>query len=81
VKPAPFEYVAPRDIEETLALLARHGGDAKLLAGGQSRVPMMNLRLARPAFVCWRPPGSTRTPAASRHGSGSSQPPASTSTG
>ncbi len=51
MKPAPFEYVAPRDIEETLALLARHGGDAKLLAGGQSLVPMMNLRLARPAVV------------------------------
>jgi CO/xanthine dehydrogenase FAD-binding subunit len=51
VRPAPFEYVAPRSVEEALDLLARHGEDAKLLAGGQSLVPMMNMRLVRPAVV------------------------------
>jgi aerobic carbon-monoxide dehydrogenase medium subunit len=51
VRPAPFEYFAPRSVEEALDLLARHGEDAKLLAGGQSLVPMMNMRLVRPAVV------------------------------
>jgi aerobic carbon-monoxide dehydrogenase medium subunit len=51
VRPAPFDYVAPRTVEEALALLACHGDQAKLLAGGQSLVPMMNMRLVRPAVV------------------------------
>jgi CO/xanthine dehydrogenase FAD-binding subunit len=51
VRPAPFDYVAPRTVEEALDLLARHGDEAKLLAGGQSLVPMMNMRLVRPAIV------------------------------
>src|SRR5712692_3458385 len=51
VRPAAFEYFAPRAIEEALDLLARHGTDAKPLAGGQSLVPMMNMRLARPAVL------------------------------
>ena len=51
MRPAPFEYFAPRTVEDALDLLARHGGDAKLLAGGQSLVPMMNMRLVRPAVV------------------------------
>jgi carbon-monoxide dehydrogenase medium subunit len=51
VRPAPFEYFAPRTVEEALDLLARHGDEAKLLAGGQSLVPMMNMRLVRPAVV------------------------------
>ena len=51
MKPAPFEYHGPRSLEETIALLGRYGGDAKLLAGGQSLVPMMNMRLARPAIL------------------------------
>jgi len=51
VRPAPFEYFAPRTVEEALELLARHGDEAKLLAGGQSLVPMMNMRLVRPAVV------------------------------
>jgi carbon-monoxide dehydrogenase medium subunit len=51
VRPAPFEYFAPRTVDEVLDLLARHGEEAKLLAGGQSLVPMMNMRLARPAVV------------------------------
>jgi carbon-monoxide dehydrogenase medium subunit len=47
MKPAPFDYHAPETLEEALELLAAHGDDARLLAGGQSLVPMMNLRLAR----------------------------------
>ena len=48
MKPAPFEYFAPRTVPEALALLQEHGDDAKILAGGQSLVPMMNFRLVRP---------------------------------
>ncbi|HWN12279.1 MAG TPA: FAD binding domain-containing protein, partial [Candidatus Dormibacteraeota bacterium] len=51
MRPAPFEYFAPRTVEEALDLLARHGDLAKLLAGGQSLVPMMNMRLVRPAVI------------------------------
>jgi aerobic carbon-monoxide dehydrogenase medium subunit len=51
VKPPPFEYHDPRAIDEAVALLARYGDDAKVLAGGQSLLPMLNLRLARPAAV------------------------------
>jgi aerobic carbon-monoxide dehydrogenase medium subunit len=51
VRPATFEYFAPRAVDEALELLARHGSDAKPLAGGQSLVPMMNMRLARPAVL------------------------------
>ena len=47
MKPAPFEYHAPDDLEEVLATLAELGDEAKILAGGQSLVPMLNLRLAR----------------------------------
>jgi carbon-monoxide dehydrogenase medium subunit len=49
VKPAPFVYSAPDDVEGAVALLAEHGDDAKVLAGGQSLVPMMAMRLASPA--------------------------------
>jgi carbon-monoxide dehydrogenase medium subunit len=49
MKPADFEYHAPRTVDELLALLAEHGEDGKILAGGQSLVPVMNFRLARPA--------------------------------
>ena len=51
MKPAPFEYQAPESIPEVLELLAEHGYDAKVLAGGQSLVPMMNFRLVQPAVV------------------------------
>jgi aerobic carbon-monoxide dehydrogenase medium subunit len=51
VKPAPFEYFDPRTADEAVALLATHGDEAKILAGGQSLVPMLALRLARPAAV------------------------------
>ncbi|MFQ5662777.1 MAG: FAD binding domain-containing protein [Terriglobia bacterium] len=46
--PTAFEYFAPRSLDEALALLTRHGGDAKLLAGGHSLLPLMKLRLAAP---------------------------------
>jgi aerobic carbon-monoxide dehydrogenase medium subunit len=51
MKPAPFEYHAPRRVDEALALLARYGGDAKALAGGQSLVPLLNFRVSRPAAL------------------------------
>jgi len=49
MKPAPFAYDAPETLEEALALLAEHGDEAKVLAGGQSLVPLLNFRLVRPA--------------------------------
>lgn len=51
MKPAPFEYHRPRSLDEALALLAQHAGDAKPLAGGQSLIPAMNFRLATPAVL------------------------------
>ena len=51
MKPAPFEYYAPTTIDETLNLLAEYGYDAKVLAGGQSLIPMMNFRLAQPSVI------------------------------
>jgi carbon-monoxide dehydrogenase medium subunit len=51
MKPAPFEYEAPESLPAALALLARHGGEAKLLAGGQSLIPVMNFRLAQPSLL------------------------------
>src|SRR5262245_30240650 len=49
--PAAFEYLKPSSISEAVALLKEHGEDAKLLAGGQSLVPMMKLRIARPRVL------------------------------
>ena len=51
MKPAAFEYFTPATMDEALALLAEHGGEAKALAGGQSLIPAMNFRLARPAVL------------------------------
>jgi carbon-monoxide dehydrogenase medium subunit len=48
---APFEYVRASSVSDVLALLAEHGEDAKLLAGGHSLLPMMKLRLASPAVL------------------------------
>jgi carbon-monoxide dehydrogenase medium subunit len=47
VKPAPFEYHAPESVADVVAVLAAHGDEAKPLAGGQSLVPMLSLRLTR----------------------------------
>jgi aerobic carbon-monoxide dehydrogenase medium subunit len=51
VKPAAFSYHRPASLDEALALLASLGPDAKVVAGGQSLVPMMNMRLAAPAHL------------------------------
>lgn len=51
MKPPKFDYHAPASVEEALALLRRYGGDAKLLAGGQSLMPLLNFRLSRPAAL------------------------------
>jgi carbon-monoxide dehydrogenase medium subunit len=51
VKPAPFAYHRAYSVAEAVALLAELGDEAKILAGGQSLVPMMNFRLARPAAL------------------------------
>lgn len=51
MKPAPFKYTAPETIPEALSLIDEHGYDAKILAGGQSLVPMMNFRLVQPAVI------------------------------
>jgi carbon-monoxide dehydrogenase medium subunit len=48
---APFEYHTPGSVDEAIALLTRHGDDAKLLAGGHSLIPVMKLRLAQPAHL------------------------------
>jgi carbon-monoxide dehydrogenase medium subunit len=49
--PASFEYLAPTQVAEAVELLRHYGEDAKLLAGGQSLVPMMKLRVARPKYL------------------------------
>jgi CO/xanthine dehydrogenase FAD-binding subunit len=51
MKPPRFEYFAPTSVDEALALLAEHGEGAKVLAGGQSLVPLLNFRLVRPPQV------------------------------
>jgi carbon-monoxide dehydrogenase medium subunit len=51
VKPPPFDYYAPTGVGEALALLAEHGDDARLLAGGQSLMPALNLRLTQPSAL------------------------------
>ena len=51
MKPASFDYYAPTTVDEALALLEANGPDSRLLAGGQSLVPMMNFRLAAPPVL------------------------------
>ena len=51
MKPAPLEYLAAATAEEALAALARFDGNARLLAGGQSLVPLLSMRLLRPTAV------------------------------
>lgn len=78
MKPSAFEYHDPSSSTEVLALLSRYGSDAKILAGGQSLVPLMNFRLARPEHLVdinnvtelegWRHDGATlRLGALTRH--------------
>jgi aerobic carbon-monoxide dehydrogenase medium subunit len=49
--PPAFEYLRPKTIPEAIAFLQQYGDDAKILSGGQSLIPMMKLRLARPAYL------------------------------
>jgi carbon-monoxide dehydrogenase medium subunit len=51
MKPPSFDYAAPTTIEEALALLSASPGEAKILAGGQSLMPLLNMRLARPSLL------------------------------
>ena len=51
MKPAPFDFTAPEDMAGVLIALAHHGDDARILAGGQSLVPLMNLRMVRPELL------------------------------
>ena len=51
MKPPPFDYLDPPDLEGVLAALHTHGDDAAVIGGGQSLVPLLNLRLARPEVV------------------------------
>lgn len=51
MKPAPFRYERPETLEEAAALLAEHGDEAKVLAGGQSLMPVLNFRLLRPSVL------------------------------
>jgi CO/xanthine dehydrogenase FAD-binding subunit len=51
MKPAAFDYIAPKSLEAAVAALAAANGDGKVLAGGQSLMPLLNFRMARPAVV------------------------------
>jgi carbon-monoxide dehydrogenase medium subunit len=51
LKPAPFDYFAPESVEEVASLLSEHGDEAKILAGGQSLIPLLALRLASPTVI------------------------------
>jgi xanthine dehydrogenase iron-sulfur cluster and FAD-binding subunit A len=51
VKPAPFSLLRPKSVDEALSLLRSRSDEAKVLAGGQSLVPLMNFRLARPSYL------------------------------
>ena len=51
MKPSPFAYSAPTSLAEALSVLAEVGADGKVLAGGQSLVPILNMRLAAPAHI------------------------------
>src|SRR6476660_4395164 len=51
MKLPPFEYACPTTIAEAVSLLASHGGEAKVIAGGQSLMPMMAFRLATPSLL------------------------------
>ncbi|MDH3233575.1 MAG: FAD binding domain-containing protein [Alphaproteobacteria bacterium] len=51
MKPAAFDYLRPADLDEALAALHEHGADAKVMAGGQSLMPMLNMRLLAPGVI------------------------------
>jgi carbon-monoxide dehydrogenase medium subunit len=49
--PAAFEYYAPRSLDDAVSYLARHRDDVKILSGGQSLMPLLKMRLSKPAFI------------------------------
>lgn len=51
MKPPPFDFVSPKTVGEVIALLKEHKADAKIIAGGQSLMPLLNMRLARPGIL------------------------------
>jgi hypothetical protein len=51
MKPPPFDYMDPRSLDDAVGLLAEHGDEGKILAGGQSLVPLLNFRLAQPSVI------------------------------
>ncbi|HXP03304.1 MAG TPA: xanthine dehydrogenase family protein subunit M [Stellaceae bacterium] len=51
MKPAAFDYLRPESVDEAATLLTEYGGDAKVLAGGQSLVPLLNFRMLRPSIL------------------------------
>jgi carbon-monoxide dehydrogenase medium subunit len=51
MKPAPFQYVRPSSLEEAMSALREHGSEAKILAGGQSLMPLLNFRMLRPSVL------------------------------
>ncbi|MDE0231247.1 MAG: xanthine dehydrogenase family protein subunit M [bacterium] len=51
MKPPPFKYARPESLDEVLGILSEHGGEARVLAGGQSLIPLLNFRLARPEVL------------------------------
>jgi carbon-monoxide dehydrogenase medium subunit/2-furoyl-CoA dehydrogenase FAD binding subunit len=51
MKPTSFEYLTPKTVKETIGLLEQYGDEIKVLAGGQSLVPMLNFRVARPKYL------------------------------
>lgn len=51
MKPPPLEYADPATLEEAISILSEHNGEAKILAGGQSLIPLLSMRLARPATL------------------------------
>ena len=51
MKPPPFDYALAQSVEEAVALLARHGDDAKVIAGGQSLMPLLAFRMAAPKLL------------------------------
>ena len=51
VKPPPFKYARPESLDEVLGILSEFAGEARVLAGGQSLIPLLNFRLARPAVL------------------------------
>ena len=77
MKPAPFDYVAPRTVAEACAVLSEAGGGATVIAGGQTLMPLLNLRMSQPFILVdgnhiegfsgvLRVPGGTRIAPATR---------------